>query len=301
MKETPSNESVSKAATVPNNESQKPQDITPSDCSITATVNKSRPLFNRYNGYQLVNKDEVDLSHLTPWLTKSSTYSLLSNVSTDSFMSEVEAEDRAQNMVKLENVCSTRRPGQARSESVQNFSSVRSSIPRSLTTVRFNPFDPNKEIVSSVQRDETFELTTSDYASEVDEPFATAFIGISNPVYTEFASAIADGEDLLVGEHRNFAQALNPSLLSKSSNRTTRLRNDVLSQLHRLQHIVNDRKVPNIMTQSPIDDKSANIKQGCNSLAHVNDEEWSILMLGGREPVPLTIFDRPLSIWMFRL
>ncbi len=215
-------------------------------------------------------------------------------------MSEVEGEDKAKNMVRLENVCSTRRPGQARSESVQNFASVRSSIPRSLTTVRFNPFDPNKEIVSNVKRDETFDVTTSDYASEVDEPFANSFIGISNPVYTEFALAVADGEDLLVGEHRNFAQALNPSSLSKGSNRTTRLRNDVLSQLLRLQHMVNDRRVPmNNTSQNSMDDPSGNAKQGINSLAH--DEEWSILMLGGREPVPLTIFDRPLSIWMFRL
>ncbi|XP_032778390.2 LOW QUALITY PROTEIN: RING finger protein B [Daphnia magna] len=275
------------------------EDSVPTECStVINAANKSRPLFSRNHGYQPVNRkdEEIDCSNPTAWLTKSSTYSLLSNVSTDSFMSEL--EDRAQNMVKLDNnVCSSRRPGQARSESVQNFASAaRSSIPRSLTTVRFNPFDPNKEI-SRVQRDETFDITTSDYASEIDEPFPTAFIGISNPVYTEFSSCVAD--DFLEGEHRSFAQALNPSLFSKNS-RTTRLRNDVLNQLHRLHHIVNERRVQNTTFPNASDNNSSDTKHGVNSLAP-NEEGWSILLLGGREPVQLTTFDRPLSIWMFRL
>ncbi|KAI9564367.1 hypothetical protein GHT06_008106 [Daphnia sinensis] len=273
------------------------EDSVPTECStVINAANKSRPLFSRNHGYQPVNRkdEEIDCSNPTAWLTKSSTYSLLSNVSTDSFMSEL--DDRAQNMVKLDN-CSSRRPGQARSESVQNFASAaRSSIPRSLTTVRFNPFDPNKEI-SRVQRDETFDITTSDYASEIDEPFPTAFIGISNPVYTEFSSCVAD--DFLEGEHRSFAQALNPTLFSKNS-RTTRLRNDVLNQLHRLHHIVNEKRVQNPTFPNVSDNNSSDTKHGVNSLAH-NEEGWSILMLGGREPVQLTTFDRPLSIWMFRL
>lgn len=207
-----------------------------------------------------------------------------------------ELEDRTQHMVRLDNVCPSRRPGQARSESVQNFASAaRSSIPRSLTTVRFNPFDPNKEL-GRVQRDETFDITTSDYASEIDEPFPTAFIGISNPVYTEFSSCVVN--DLLEGEHRNFAQALNPSPFSKHS-RTTRLRNDVLHQLHRLHHMVNERRVHTIPSSS--DNNCLDAKHGINSLAHHNEEGWSILMLGGREPIQLATFDRPLSIWMFRL
>lgn len=282
-----------------------------SECSTTtaANVNKSRPpLFSRnQQGYQLVKTKEDETPHLTPWLTKSSTYSLLSNVSTDSFLSEMEGDDRAQSqMVKLENVCpSLRRPGQPRSESVHNFtsSSTRSSIPRSMTTVRFNPFDPNKD-ATDVKRDETFDFTTSDYASEADEPFAhTSFVGISNPVYTEFSSSVAEGEDLLAGEHRNFAQALNPSLLNKSSlTRASRLRNEVLSQLLRL-NMMNDRTLrtsPNVVTpMNSLDDSNDDGKQGSQPTSQ--DEEWSILMLGGREPIPLTIFDRPLSIWMYKL
>lgn len=281
---------------------QGPESVPSGECSTAVNVNKSRPLFSRNNGYQLVNtKEEVDSSHLTPWQTKSSTYSLLSNVSTDSFLSEME-KDESQNMVQLEN-CSSRRPGQARSESVHNFASAtRSSIPRSMTTVRFNPFDPNKDVVN-VKRDETLDFTTSDYASEADEPFANmSFVGISNPVYAEFSSGFTDGEELLAGEHRNFAQALNPSLHSKNSiNRATRLRNEVLSQLLRL-NMVNDRVRTNPNNVEPpqlLDDTSSEEKQVVNSPPH--EEEWSILLLGGREPIPLTIFDRPLSIWMFRL
>ena len=283
-----------------NTESPKIQeDNSPTECStITSITNKSRPLFSRNHGYQLVKRkeeNEMEFAHPTAWLTKSSTYSLLSNVSTDSFMSEM--EDRAQNLVRLDsNICSSRRPGQARSESVQNFREFQ-KIPRSLTTVRFNPFDPNKDMIR-VQRDETLDFTTSDYASEIDEPFNNAFVGISNPVYTEFSACVADGEDLL-GEHRNFAQALNPSLLSKNS-RSIRLRNDVLTQLHRLQHIVNDKRAPSVASPNSSDGSCSDAKQGLNSLAH-NEECWSILMLGGREPVQLTIFDRPLSIWMFRM
>lgn len=282
----------------PKTENNKTQEAsTPTEHS-TINATKSRPLFNKNNGYQLVNtKDEIDLSHLKPWLTKSSTYSLLSNVSTDSFMSDLEIEDKALNMVRLESLCS-RRPGHARSESFHNFAaSARSSIPRSLTTVRFNPFDPNKE-TNPVQRDETFDITTSDYASEVDEPLANSFIGISNPVYTEFMSSMADGEDQV--EHRSFAQALNPSLLSQNSlnKTTTRLRNDVLSQLNKLQHLV----VGESRTADEPPKKSENTcsRQSDNTLI-THDEEWSILMLGGREQIPPTIFDRPLSIWMFRL
>lgn len=289
------------------NEAQKIQETaTPTpEPSTIANINKSRPIFSRNHGYQLVKtKEEIEVSHLTPWLTKSSTYSLLSNVSTDSFLSEMEGEVGSQNMVRLEN-CSSRRPGQARSESVQNFASAaRSSIPRSLTTVRFNPFDPNKEAIN-VKRDDTFDITTSDYASEIDEPFPnTSFVGISNPVYTEFSSCVAEGEDLLAGEHRNFAQALNPSLLTKNSvNRATKLRNEVLSQLLRL-NMVNERRstsnvVPTRILEESPDSNNSSEKQGVNS--SVYEDEWSILMLGGREPIPLTIFDRPLSIWMFRL
>lgn len=275
------------------------EDNSPTECStITSITNKSRPLFSRNHGYQLVKRkeeDEMEFTHPTAWITKSSTYSLLSNVSTDSFMSEL--EDRAQNLVKLDNnVCLSRRPGQVRSESVQNFREFQ-KIPRSLTTVRFNPFDPNKEMIR-VQRDETLDFTTSDYASEIDEPFNNAFVGISNPVYTEFSACVADGEDLL-GEHRNFAQALNPSLLSKNS-RSIRLRNDVLTQLHRLQHIVNDKRASNIVSPNSSNGSCSEVKHGLNSFAH-NEECWSILMLGGREPVQLTVFDRPLSIWMFRM
>nr|CAH0110257.1 unnamed protein product [Daphnia galeata] len=275
------------------------EDNSPTECStITSITNTSRPLFSRNHGYQLVKRkeeDEMEFTHPTAWLTKSSTYSLLSNVSTDSFMSEL--EDRAQNLVKLDNnVCLSRRPGQVRSESVQNFREFQ-KIPRSLTTVRFNPFDPNKEMIR-VQRDETLDFTTSDYASEIDEPFNNAFVGISNPVYTEFSACVADGEDLL-GEHRNFAQALNPSLLSKNS-RSIRLRNDVLTQLHRLQHIVNDKRASNTVSPNSSNGSCSEVKHGLNSFAH-NEECWSILMLGGREPVQLTVFDRPLSIWMFRM
>lgn len=277
-------------------------------------VNKSRPpLFGgkSQGGYQLVKTKEdeeaaTDLSHLTPWLTKSSTYSLLSNVSTDSFLSEMGDERPPSQMVKLES-CPSRRAGHLRSESVQNFTSsaARSSaIPRSMTTVRFNPFDPNKDVSNDVKREDTFDFTTSDYASEVDEPF----VGISNPVYTEFASSVADGEDLLAGEHRNFAQALNPSLMNKTTlNRASRLRHELLSQLLRL-NMMNERTSrpsTNVITpMNSLDEDSNEQVNQVSSIQHpssIQEEVWSILMLGGREPVQLTIFDRPLSIWMFKV
>lgn len=230
---------------------------------------RSRLTLGRSQGYQQVH-DTDGLQRPSAWLTKSSTYSLLSNLSNDSCLDE---EEKADDRPAIHHV---------RSESVQNFTSPAPClIPRSQTAARFNPFDPCKE--TAVKRDDTFDATTtSDYASEMDEPF----IGISNPVYIGFSQFKEES----VENHRNFALALNNSL-SKCT-RASDSKKRVLSQLIRL-HESTERELDaqDLCTRGEMGE----------SKAPLFNEIWSIVTLGGREAGPTAPFDRPLSMWMLRV
>ena len=229
---------------------------------------RSRLTLGRSQGYQQVH-DTDGLPRPSAWLTKSSTYSLLSNLSNDSCLDD---EEKADGRLGIHHV---------RSESVQNFTSPAPClIPRSQTAVRFNPFDPCKE--TAVKRDDTFDATTSDYASEMDEPF----IGISNPVYIGFSQFKEES----VENHRNFALALNNSLADCS--RASDSKKRVLSQLIRLHE----------STERELDAHDLGTREEMGeTTAPLFNEIWSIVTFGGREAGPTAPFDRPLSMWMLRV
>merc|ERR550517_2189485 len=179
------------------------------------------------------------------------------------------------------------------SESVQNFGApaVRWGVPRSMTTMRFNLFDAASK-ASSVKRDET----TSDYASEIDVESSTcSVIGINNPNYEEFANlnpqiflSEESGED----EHRGFALALNASL-NERHERAHRLP-DVLTQL---LHLASERH-SNIVC--PLEERAGEAVP-VHKVAPTPRHEGVVLTFGGREPIHVTAFDRPMSVWMLRL
>ena len=146
-----------------------------------------RPL----SGYQLV--DDVgrttSATSATPWVvSKLSSYSLLST-SDDSLAIEEDGDsigDHLPCMIQPASAASRHVDKLRASESVHNFAApaVRWGVPRSMTTMRFNPFDTAAK-VASVKRDEA----TSDYASEIDVESSTcSVIGINNPNYEDFAN-----------------------------------------------------------------------------------------------------------------
>lgn len=252
------------------------------------------PLFSRKSaGYQLVETDETFPGRQNAaWLAKSGPYALLSNAtSTDSCAVN---EDDGDDGVSLEtdtlpNMVRSRPVHQIRSESAYNFiatspSCPTSSVPRSQTTTRLNPFI----------RSETFDVTTStsDYASEVGDPsFTGSVIGIPNPVYDEFSFQRDE-------EHRSFALALNNSL----SKNNRRRRNDTSSsQMVRLQPVVEPLRSAGDNVIHPSEDEER--RQAFTPPRYDQEVErccWSVLILGGREAGHVPSFDRPLSIWMLR-
>lgn len=246
--------------------------------------NKSRPLFHRKSGYQLVDTHEDSSYRPAPWHgVKSSTYSLLSNASTDSCAVDdsMSVEDSLSSMAQL-----SRPVHQLRSESAYNFPPPvphLPSVPRSQTTARLNPFI----------RSETF--TTSDYASDMGESsFAGSVIGIPNPVYDEFSNSNSCERDE-DENHRNFALALNNSLTASNRRRPMRSSNAdaALSQMVRLHAVAE----PEGSVHSPSNEPH----HPAQSEEEEEDDYWSVLTFGGREASHVTAFDRPLSIWMLRL
>lgn len=264
----------------------------------------------RNPGYHLVNRNEnVDLSPPASRLPKSR-YSLLSNDSNDSLaFEEINPEDNLPNMIRSEEKSFSHRTIKFRSESVHDFVSpaTRCIVPRSLTTARFNPFDPTK-----VRRDETFDVTTSDYASEMDESHKSSMNGISNPVYDDFVTSNISGIISCENrdeEHINFALALNNSLETK------RYRGERYMQLRKI--LFSDAQTdfgeqlkilgnPNVLSaiEDSIEDESKlplPSQELCESVSLGKD--WCILSIGGRESESKSnIFpSMPLSIWMLQI
>ena len=262
----------------------------------------------RNPGYHLVSRNEnVDLSPPASRLPKSR-YSILSNASNDSLaFDEMNAEDNLPNMMRPEEKSFFHRSVvKFRSESVHDFvtrPATRCVVPRSQTTARFNPFDPTK-----VRRDETFDITTSDYASEMDESFASSFIGIPNPVYDDFVTSNIAGIipcENRDEEHRNFALALNNSLETKKyrGERYVQLRKMLFSNEQtdfgeQLQ-VLGD---PNVLN-SIEDENNLSIppQELCDSASLGKD--WCILSIGGRESESKSNMfpSMPLSIWMLQI
>ncbi len=277
----------------------------------TCIKSSRQPLFNVVRksavGYQLVDTDEMDSSKATaggPWLIKSSTYSLLSNTSTDSCaVDDYSDADQLPQMIQ-QHPGGGRRAAlpqrSMRSESAYNFASSAqvppSSVPRSQTTARLNPFI----------RSETFDATTttSDYASELGEPsFAGSVMGIPNPVYDDEYSAIInlpsnkDEEEEELNFHRSFAQALNNSL---SNNNFRRRHNQLRNEVARLTTVKEPSPIPLLCNNSiiPLDEEQDLPSQNNDP---IEDNFLTVLTFGGREAGHVTAFDRPLSIWMLRL
>lgn len=278
---------------------------------------RTRPLFGlaRNPGYQLVSKGE-DLDPMRSTGGKS-TYSLLSDASNESSaFDELNAENNLPNFIgSQENNLISHRTVKFRSESVHNFvtPATRCLVPRSQTTTRFNPFqfDPTK-----VQREETFDVTTSDYASEMGDSFAGSF-SFQNPVYDyEFTNSIHASTGISYEnrdeEHRNFALALNNSLATKKYRgerfiqmRATTLSSNVQKNMHPLQVLGNhkDQRMLKSNVICPIqDERSLPTKELFDPQQPSNCKEWCILSIGGRESVHAAAFgDRPLSIWMLHV
>lgn len=155
------------------------------------TRRRIRSLVRPLSGYHLVDdvSRATSATSATPWVvSKMSSYSLLST-SDDSLAVEEDVDsvgDHLPCMIRTASGTSRHLDRMRVSESVQNFGApaVRWGVPRSMTTMRFNPFDAASK-ASSVKRDET----TSDYASEIDVESSTcSVIGINNPNYEEFAN-----------------------------------------------------------------------------------------------------------------
>ena len=171
-----------------------------------------------YSGYHLVSDDVGDhhpeavtsttstTTSATPWVvSKMSSYSLLS-ASDDSLAVEEDVVDvdrmgdRLPCMIRasLTSSASSEKDAEGAerlrtSESVHTFSwastapAVRWGVPRSMTTMRFNPFDASMASKTSVGGRRQEVETTSDYASEMDVDSSTcSVIGINNPNYEEF-------------------------------------------------------------------------------------------------------------------
>ena len=229
------------------------------------------------------------------WMTKSSTYSLLSNASTDSLIQPDEFDPDTR--PRAEDV-TFRKP---RSESVHNFNNPPATrlpigFPRSQTANRINPFDVKGDADEGgeggyaakfprVRREETL---TSDYCSEFHDS-TISVLGIPNPLYdTSFTSRTEQVDD-----HKDYALALNQSLASAECGRYSKLRREVWSQLMRL---TSEAEQVDYWSQ-PLQETIQQPVNRCQS----TENDWSVLTFGGREAGHVTAFDRPLSMWTLRL
>jgi len=296
-----------------------------------------KSLVRPYSGYHLVSDDVGDhhpeavtsttstTTSATPWVvSKMSSYSLLS-ASDDSLAVEEDVVDvdrmgdRLPCMIRasLTSSASSEKDAEGAerlrtSESVHTFSwastapAVRWGVPRSMTTMRFNPFDASMASKTSVGGRRQEVETTSDYASEMDVDSSTcSVIGINNPNYEEFHAhrnaflndADEDKEDELkdVEDHRGFALALNASLHERPE-RHHRLP-DVLTQLLQLA----SERHSNVVC--PLEEVTSTTTTTTTSttVPMKMRHEAVVLTFGGREAIQVTAFDRPMSVWMLRL
>ena len=109
-------------------------------------------------------------------------------------------------------------------------------------------------------------------------------------IYKIISDEDSGGDD----DHRGFALALNTSL-NERNERPHRLP-DVLTQL---LHLASERH-SNVVC--PLEERvveAAPVQKAAPT--STTRHECVVLTFGGREPIHVTAFDRPMSVWMLRL